>query len=245
MTPTWPMLTPPGAGRKRPVGAWKAKRGPVATTSVGTPATLGGTSSARESCSFGSFASTEATTASSPVGFPSTRLYPTPAATTCGRARSSSRASASAERTSFIAAMALPLRSGGPPPSLPWRRVSPGRAAVSETFGGGPAARSLRAGPRHPNLRIPPRRKARDAGPCPALSGPHAEPGSRARLREDRIMAFAKQTSVWTRILVVGIALLAVFLSLGYGLIGLFILFLLVSMGGGALLYWLDGESDD
>lgn len=58
-------------------------------------------------------------------------------------------------------------------------------------------------------------------------------------------MPLAKQTSVWTRILLVGVALLAIFLSLGYGLIGLFFLFLLIAMGGGALLYWLDGESED
>jgi len=58
-------------------------------------------------------------------------------------------------------------------------------------------------------------------------------------------MAIVRRSSVWTRILIVGVVLVAIFLSLGYGLIGLFFLFLLVAMGGGALLYWLDGESED
>lgn len=50
------------------------------------------------------------------------------------------------------------------------------------------------------------------------------------------------EATSWTAILVVGAALIGVFLSLGYGLIGLFMLFLLFAMGGGALLYWWDGE---
>jgi hypothetical protein len=58
-------------------------------------------------------------------------------------------------------------------------------------------------------------------------------------------MVSAQQASLWTRIVVVGLALLGVFLSIGYGLIGFFILFLLLAMGGGALLYWLDGEPDE
>lgn len=49
----------------------------------------------------------------------------------------------------------------------------------------------------------------------------------------------------WTRILVASAVLLGVFLALGYGLIGLFILLLLLSMAGGAILYWWDGEGDD
>lgn len=58
-------------------------------------------------------------------------------------------------------------------------------------------------------------------------------------------MALAQQASLWSRILVVGMALLGVFLAVGYGLIGVFLVVLLLAMGGGALLYWLDGESDD
>lgn len=53
------------------------------------------------------------------------------------------------------------------------------------------------------------------------------------------------QVSVWTRIALIGLAVLGVFLSLGYGLIGIFVLLLLGSMAGGALLYWLDGEGED
>lgn len=55
------------------------------------------------------------------------------------------------------------------------------------------------------------------------------------------IMISTEATS-WTTILVIGAALVGVFLSLGYGLIGLFMLFLLLAMGGGAMLYWWDGE---
>jgi hypothetical protein len=51
-------------------------------------------------------------------------------------------------------------------------------------------------------------------------------------------------TLQWIAIAAVAITLGGVFLSIGYGLIGLFALFILVAMGGGALLYWLDGESE-
>jgi hypothetical protein len=51
-------------------------------------------------------------------------------------------------------------------------------------------------------------------------------------------------TLQWIAIATVAITLGGVFLSIGYGLIGLFALFILVAMGGGALLYWLDGESE-
>jgi hypothetical protein len=54
----------------------------------------------------------------------------------------------------------------------------------------------------------------------------------------------AKQVSSWTRIVVSSLVLVGVFLAVGYGLIGIFLLFLLVAMGGGALLYWVDGESE-
>jgi hypothetical protein len=54
----------------------------------------------------------------------------------------------------------------------------------------------------------------------------------------------AKQVSSWTRIVVSSLVLVGVFLAVGYGLIGIFLLVLLVAMGGGALLYWVDGESE-
>jgi hypothetical protein len=54
----------------------------------------------------------------------------------------------------------------------------------------------------------------------------------------------AQQVSSWTRIVVSSLVLVGVFLAVGYGLIGIFLLFLLVAMGGGALLYWVDGESE-
>lgn len=58
-------------------------------------------------------------------------------------------------------------------------------------------------------------------------------------------MISVQQASLWTRIVVASLVLLGVFLSIGYGLIGLFILFLLLAMGGGVLLRWLDGEPDE
>jgi hypothetical protein len=50
------------------------------------------------------------------------------------------------------------------------------------------------------------------------------------------------EVTSWTAILVVGAALIGVFLLLSYGVIGFFVLFLLLAMAGGALLYWWDGE---
>lgn len=48
--------------------------------------------------------------------------------------------------------------------------------------------------------------------------------------------------SPWLPVIVLGAALLSIFLVLGYGLIGFAILFLLLAMAGGAFLYWKDGE---
>lgn len=48
--------------------------------------------------------------------------------------------------------------------------------------------------------------------------------------------------SPWLPVIVLGVVLLSVFLVLGYGLIGFALLFLLLAMAGGALLYWKDGE---
>lgn len=58
-------------------------------------------------------------------------------------------------------------------------------------------------------------------------------------------MISAQQPSVWTRILLGGVALLGVLFAIGYGLVGLFVVILLLTMAGGALLYWLDGQADD
>lgn len=49
----------------------------------------------------------------------------------------------------------------------------------------------------------------------------------------------------WWTIAAAAIVVLGVVLSMGYGLIGIFLVLLLLSMGGGALLYWLDGESEE
>ncbi|HET8656687.1 MAG TPA: hypothetical protein VFL93_14290 [Longimicrobiaceae bacterium] len=53
-----------------------------------------------------------------------------------------------------------------------------------------------------------------------------------------------RQLSIWTPIAVIGAVLFAVFLALGYGLIGLCFIIVLGAMAGGAILYWVDGESD-
>ncbi|HET7321497.1 MAG TPA: hypothetical protein VFI96_03310 [Longimicrobiaceae bacterium] len=53
------------------------------------------------------------------------------------------------------------------------------------------------------------------------------------------------QLSIWTPVLTIAAVLFAIFLVAGYGLIGLFLLVVLLAMGGGWLLYGLDGESDE
>jgi hypothetical protein len=57
-------------------------------------------------------------------------------------------------------------------------------------------------------------------------------------------MASAEATS-WMGILVLGAVLIGLLVLLGYGLIGFFMLFLLLSMAGGALLYWRYGEGEN
>ena len=58
-------------------------------------------------------------------------------------------------------------------------------------------------------------------------------------------MISAQQASVWTRILLAGVALLGVFFAIRYGLFSLFVVILLLALAAGALLYWLDGEPGD
>lgn len=51
-----------------------------------------------------------------------------------------------------------------------------------------------------------------------------------------------QQVSAWGPVLALAAVVIAVMLAIGYGLIGFALLFVLVSMGGGAFLYWIDGE---
>ncbi len=46
----------------------------------------------------------------------------------------------------------------------------------------------------------------------------------------------------WASIVMGGVVLLSVVFVLGYGLVALPLLFLLIAMIGGAVLYWWDGE---
>lgn len=56
-------------------------------------------------------------------------------------------------------------------------------------------------------------------------------------------MTSAQQASIWTRILLGGIALLGVLFAIGYGMMELVVVILLLAMGGGAVLYWLGRQA--
>lgn len=48
--------------------------------------------------------------------------------------------------------------------------------------------------------------------------------------------------SPWLSFAVIAAVLLGIFLVLGYGLIGLAVVFILLAMAGGAFLYWREGD---
>ena len=58
-------------------------------------------------------------------------------------------------------------------------------------------------------------------------------------------MPTTRQAIDWSPIALAALVLLLVVLSAGYGLIGIFLILILLSMAGGALLYWVGGESDE
>ena len=50
------------------------------------------------------------------------------------------------------------------------------------------------------------------------------------------------QVSAWVPVLALAAIVISVMLAIGYGVIGFALLFVVVSMGGGAFLYWIDGD---